>query len=155
MDSINALGQKGDSAVTGAVPPSTAGLLHEFSSLWHEVQGLAHDQLTLAALETKLAGRSLVIMIAAGVMIAILLISAWLGIIGAAVLVLIEIGFTASMAMLLAVTANLVAAFVLYGVIRKQSYHLQFPATLRSLRPVPSALDIPRFRDDDQRTKST
>jgi hypothetical protein len=49
------------------------GLLEDVKSLWNELTGLAHDTLHLAALETKLAGQSLVTMIAAGVMIAILL----------------------------------------------------------------------------------
>lgn len=42
--------------------------------------------------------------------------------------------------MLLTVSANLVAALVLYDLVRRQIHHLQFPATLRSLRPVPSKL---------------
>jgi uncharacterized membrane protein YhiD involved in acid resistance len=79
-------------------------------------------------------------MIGAGVMVAILLVSAWLGLTGAAVLWLVSIGVMASIAMLLAVAANLVFALILYDVIRRQSRHLQFPATLRSLRPVRSSL---------------
>ena len=101
---------------------------------------LAHDRLTLAALETRLAGESLVTMIASGVMVAVLLVSAWLGIMGAGVLWLISIGVMASIAMLLAVAANLMLALILYDVIHRQSRHLQFPATLRSLRPVISKL---------------
>ncbi len=135
-----ALDQEGIPAALSEVPPRKPELLEDFKSLWHEVLGLAHDQLMLAALETKLAGRSLVIMIAIGVMIAILLISAWLGVMGAVVLWLTGIGLAGSIAMLIAAAANLVAAFILYGVIRGQSRHLQFPATLRSLRPVPSKL---------------
>ena len=68
------------------------------------------------------------------------LISAWLGLVGAVVLWLIGIGVVASISMLLAVAANLVLAVILYGVIRRQSRHLQFPATLRSLRPMHAKL---------------
>jgi len=60
------------------------------------------------------------------------------GLIGAAVLWLVGVGVTASVALLLAVAANLLFALILYDVIRRQSRHLQFPATLHSLRPVPS-----------------
>ena len=136
MEPTNALDRKAEPAATSIAPPGDAGLLEQAKSLWYELRSLVHDQLTLAALETKLAGKSLVTMIAAGVMIAVLLISAWLGLVGAVVLWLIGIGVVASIAMLLAVAANLVFAVILYDVIRRQSRHLQFPATLRSLRPM-------------------
>lgn len=122
----------------GGAPPVNSGLIDNIKGLWHELRVLAHDQLTLAALETKLAGKSLVTMIAAGVMVALLLISAWIGLMGAAVLWLVSIEVMASVAMLLAVAANLALAAILYVVIRQQSRRLLFPSTLRSLRPLPS-----------------
>jgi len=146
MEPTNAPDRPGEPAAVGGAPPGNSGLLEDAKSLWHELCGLAHDRLMLAALETRLAGKSLVTMIAAGVMVAALLVGAWLGLMGAAVLWLVSIGVIASVAMLLAVAANLVFALILYDVIRRQSRHLQFPATLRSLRPVPSklqALDKP------------
>jgi hypothetical protein len=140
MEPTNALDRKVEPTAVGDGPPAGPGLLDEIKSLWRELRGLAHDELTLAALETRLAARSLVTMIAAGVMFAVLLVSAWLGLVGAVVLGLIGIGVTASIAMLLAVATNLVFSLILYEVIRRQSRHLQFPATLRSLRPVPAKL---------------
>ena len=137
MDPTNTVGRTGEPAATGSAAPSDPGLLEEAKSLWHELRGLAHDQLALAALEVKLAGETLVTMIAAGVMAAVLLVSAWRGLIGAAVLWLIGIGVAPSIATLLAVAANLVAALFLYALIRRQSRRLQFPSTLRSLRAVP------------------
>ena len=140
MEPNNTLDGKGEPPVKSSASPSGSGLLDDGKSLWHELRGFAHDQLKLVALETRLAGKSLVTMIAAGVMIAALLVSAWLGIMGAVVLWLISHGVMASIAMLLAVAANLLLALVLYDVIRRQSRHLQFPATLRSVRPVPPEL---------------
>lgn len=140
MEPTNALDRKGEPAAVDGDPPGDSGLLVGVNSLWQELRGLAHDQLTLVALETKLAGKSLVTMIAAGVMVALLLVSAWLGVVGAVVLWLISIGVVASIAMLLAVAANLVFAVILYDVVRRLSRRLQFPATLRSLRPVPGKL---------------
>ena len=140
VDPTTAIDRKGEPAASGSAPASGSGLLEGAASLWQELRGLAHEQLTLAALETRLAGKSLVTMIAAGVMVAVLLVSAWLGLVGAVVLWLIGMGVTASIALLLAVVANLVFALILYNVIRRQGRHLQFPATLRSLRPVPSKL---------------
>ena len=142
--------------MVGGVAPAAPGLLEDVKSLWHEFRGLAHDRLTLAALETRQAGNSLVTMIAAGMMVAALLVSAWLGLMGAAVLLLIGIGVTASIAMLLAVAANLVFALILYDVIRRQSRHLQFPATLRALRPMPATkLRSPETRDGGEHAATT
>jgi hypothetical protein len=49
---------------------------------------LAHDQLTLAALEARLAGRSLATIVAA--VMTVLLITAWLGLVCAVVLWLLN-----------------------------------------------------------------
>jgi hypothetical protein len=119
-------------------PLSYSGLLEDVQSLWHELQGLTHDRFRLAALETQRAGKSLVDMIVAGVMVGVLLIGAWLGLMAAAVLDLVEHGMVASSAILLAVASNLLIALILFGVIRRKSRYLQFPATLRSFQTTPS-----------------
>ena len=140
MDPANTADREREAAASGGALPGDSGMLDAARSLWQELRELVHDGLTLAVLETRLAGRSLVTMIAAGIMVAILLVSAWLGLMGAAVLGLIGIGVPAGIAMLLAVAANLALAAILYIVIRRQSRHLLFPATLRSLRPLPARL---------------
>jgi len=117
-------------------PPSGSGVLEDAQLLWHELRGLGVDRIRLAALETQRAGDSLVSMVISGVMIAVLLISAWLGLLAAAVLVLIENGFAASSVILLAVAANLLLTLILFGAIRRKSRFLQFPSTLRSLQPI-------------------
>ncbi|MDO9104957.1 MAG: phage holin family protein [Methylovulum sp.] len=116
----------------------TDRLLEDALSLWHELCGLSHDHLKLAALETRRAGESLVDMVVAGVMVAVLLVSIWLGLLAVAILALIGQGIVASSAILLAVAANAALAFVLYGVIRRKSRYLQLPALLRSLQPKPA-----------------
>jgi hypothetical protein len=58
MEPTNALGRQGDPAAVGGAPLGDSGLLEEVKSLWHELRGLAHDQLTLAVLETRLAARA-------------------------------------------------------------------------------------------------
>jgi len=140
MEPTNALDRKGAPAAVGDAPPGDAGLLEDAKSLWHELRALAHDELTLAALEARLAGISLVTMLGAGLMIGVLLVSAWLGLLAAVVLWLISIGVPASIALLLGVATNLLLALMLYGVVRRQSRYLQFPATLRGLRPLPSKM---------------
>jgi len=115
-------------------PGSGSGMLEDAQSLWHELRGLTHDRFRLAALETQRAGKSLVDMIVAGIMVGVLLISAWLGLLTAAVLGLVAHGMVACSAILLAVAFNLLLALILLRVIRRKSRHLQFPATLRSLQ---------------------
>jgi uncharacterized membrane protein YqjE len=114
-----------------------ASALEDAQSLWHEWRGLAHGRLRLAALETRRAGESLVAMVAAGVMLAILLGGAWLGLLAAAALWLVGHGASAAGAVLLAVAVNGLAALCLCALIRHKSRHLKFPATLRSLQPAP------------------
>lgn len=120
-----------------ATPEEQPGVLQEAQLLWHELRAMAHDQLTLAALEARLAGESLVHMLIAGVVIAVLLISAWLGLMAAGIVWLVSLGVLAPAAILGAVLAHLIVAAILYAWLRKQSRHLQFPSTLRSLRPLP------------------
>ncbi len=131
-----------DAAVRDAVAdcaPPVGGLLDDAQSLLNELRGLAHDHLHLAALEIKRAGDSLVTMIAAGIIVAVLLVSAWIGLLGAAILWLIGLGLKPIFAVLIAVGVNLVLASVLYVVIRHHSDYLRFPETIRSLRPQSSA----------------
>ena len=125
-------------AATRGDPVSGSGVLEDAQSLWHELRGLTHDRFRLAALETQRAGKSLVDMIVAGIMVAVLLISAWLGLLTAAVLRLVAHGMVASSAIPLAVAFNLLLTLILFGVIRRKSRYLQFPATLRSLQPMSS-----------------
>ena len=114
-----------------------SSMLEDAQSLLHELRELTHDRLLLAALETRRAGESLVSMLVAGVMIALLLGSAWLGLLAVAVLGMIENGIVASSAILLAVAANLILVLILFRVVRRKSRSLQFPATLRSLQTEP------------------
>ena len=125
-------------AATRGDPVSGSGVLEDAQSLWHELHELIHDRIRLAGLETQRAGKSLVDMIVAGIMVAVLLISAWLGLLTAAVLRLVAHGMVASSAIPLAVAFNLLLTLILFGVIRRKSRYLQFPATLRSLQPMPS-----------------
>ena len=111
----------------------------EAKLLWHALGGLAHDRLELAALETQRAGESLVVMVVAGMLVAGLLLSAWLGLLGAAILALTSLGIMATgSALLVAVAVNLIVALILWRAIGRLSRDLRFPANARSLEPAPS-----------------
>ncbi|MDI1291964.1 MAG: phage holin family protein [Methylobacter sp.] len=126
-------------AATRGDPVSGSCVLEDAQSLWHELHELIHDRIRLAGLETQRAGKSLVDMIVAGVMVGVLLIGTWLGLMAAAVLELVEHDVVAtSSAILLAVAFNLLLVLILFGVIRRKSRYLQFPATLRSFQTTPS-----------------
>lgn len=111
-----------------------SGVLDDLRSLARELRGLVHDHLALAGLEARRAGESLVWMVILGVMVGGLLLSAWLGLLAAGVLMLIERGVMSGPGtVLLAVGANLLLALILGWAICRQRPHLQFPATVRSL----------------------
>jgi uncharacterized membrane protein YqjE len=122
---------------TRSDPVRDSSVLEDAQSLLHELLGLTHDRFRLAALETRRAGESLVAMLVAGVMVAVLLSGAWLGLMAAAVLWLIGNGVVACSAILIAVAFNLLLALILCLVMRRKSRYLQFPATLRSLQTKP------------------
>jgi hypothetical protein len=113
-----------------------SNVMDNIQLLWRELRALNHAQLRLAALETQQAGYNLVIMIATGIMMAILLSVAWLGVLALALVMLsrYEILTDPALLILLAVGLNLLLILVLVGVMRSRSYYLRFPATLRSLK---------------------
>lgn len=117
-----------------AAGPVDAGMLESAQALWHDLRGLAHDHLQLAALETQRAGKSLVTMIACAVASALLLVTAWLGLMGAGAVGLVALGLHPGGALLLVAVLNVAAAYLLYALIRRSSRDLRFPATVRSLR---------------------
>lgn len=128
--------QSADSALAQQAPGGSDGLLEDAKVLWSELRGLTHDQFQLATLELKLAGESLVMMIAAAVIAAVLVVSAWLGLVTAAVVGLIDVGIGPLTALLFGVGFNVAAAGLLVLVIRRRSKYLQFPATRRCLSPI-------------------
>jgi uncharacterized membrane protein YqjE len=124
-------------AARSTTPQNSSDVLDDVQLLWHELRGLIHDHFKIATLEIQQAAKSLVIMFTAGIMVAILLIGAWLGLAAAAVLWLIEHGVLQSYAILIAVVFNLLIALILCVVIRRKSRHLQFPAVRRGLLSMP------------------
>jgi large-conductance mechanosensitive channel len=102
--------------------------------LVHELIELIHSRFRIAVLEARLAGKSLVFIITAGVMVGVLLSMAWLGLMAATVLKLIENGIIISYALLLAVALNFLLMLILFLVIKGKSHYLQLPATRRSFQ---------------------
>lgn len=118
------------------LPGPASGPLDDVILLAQDLRGLLHDQLQLVACEARLAVRSLCAMLAAAVIIGLLLVTAWLGVLGAAVLSLVSFGFAPASAMVVLAALNLLLALLAFGVVRRHSHRLGFQATLRSLKPV-------------------
>lgn len=141
-----------EASVADSHPPEKeAGLLDDFRLLWHELTELRHVSFRLFALEAQRAGISLVMMMIAGILIAILLSAVWLGLVAAAMLMLKHFDLVTDdiKLILLAVLINALMVLLLMIVIRSKSHHLRFPATVRSLQPKPEQLPN---RDDHNAT---
>ena len=139
MEPTTAVEQSAGSRAACSGPGDRAAVPQEANLLWQALRGLAHDHLELAALETQRAGESLVAMVVAGMFVAGLLLSAWLGVLGAAILALTSLGVIGTgSALLLAVALNLVIALILWRLIARLSHDLRFPANARSLGPASS-----------------
>ena len=126
-----------------ATPEDGTGLFGNVQALWEDLRGLLHDHLQLAALEAQRAGKSLVNMVIYGVAAAILVVTAWLGLMAAVVLWLIGLGLHPSAALLVAVGVNVAGVVLLVLMIMRASKYLGFPATVRSLKTDASLLSAP------------
>jgi len=117
-------------------PGREPGLLEEARLLERELRGVAYDHLSLAALETRQAGESLVRIVAMGVITACLLLSAWLALVSASVIVLVQHSLvTTSGALVLVFAVHLLVAMLVIAAIRRRSKLLLFPASVRSVAP--------------------
>jgi len=129
-------GDAGQSPAGGdPVEMPARSLFAEVGALSRDLRGLLHDQLQLAVLEARLAARRMAVLVALGVGLALLLVAAWLSVLGAVVMTLVSQGFAAAPALLIVAVLNLAAMPVLYAVLRRQVHSLGLPATLRTLRP--------------------
>lgn len=105
------------------------------SALLADLGAIAHDQLGLVALEARRAGISLVAMLVYGLMVFVMIATAWLVAQAALLLALLDHGVAASVALVVLALCNLLGVTVLASKIRQRSADLQFPATRRSLAP--------------------
>lgn len=130
----NGLDHDATSSSNGARPEP--GFLEEARLLERELRGVVHDHLSLAALEARQAGESLVRIVAMGIITACLMFSAWLALVSAVVLVLVRHSLvTAGSALILVFAVHCVVAMLLVGAIRRRSRHLMFPGTISRLKP--------------------
>jgi hypothetical protein len=120
------------------------GVMEEASGIWQDLMHMLHDHLRIATLETRLVAENLVGMVVTSVGAVLLAVTAWLALVAAGVAALVENDVTSvTVALLIAVAVNVAAAVGLGFAIRRQVKYLQWPATLRSMKPTP-----PRMPED-------
>lgn len=127
---------------TESVDPSTEseaeetgdGLFSNASALIADYRALATSYFKLAALETKKAGESLVLIVALGIITGVLAVTSWLAMVAAATLALIEFTVLSPSGAIFCMAAiNIVIALGLLFVIFRQSRALLFSAITRNL----------------------
>lgn len=104
------------------------------SLAWANVKALLQDHALLAVLEVQRAGVSLIKIIIAGIVISILVVSAWMGLVAAAIGGAVGAGANWALAVLVAALVNIALAVGLAFWAKKQVPDLLFSATLRQLR---------------------
>lgn len=124
--------------------PMTAGT--RLSLAWANLKALVQDHALLAVLEIQRAGVSFVKMIIAGIVISILVITAWMALIAAAIAFAVGQGANWALAILIAAFVNLAVAAGLALWAKSQLPDLLFAATVRQLRK-----DVPNREGDDER----
>lgn len=125
-----------DTSTSSDDSESGPDLLEEVSGLERELRAVAHDYIRLAALETRRAGESLVIITAMGSLVALLVFSAWLSLAGWVGVMLVDNNIlSGGSALLLTAAANVLIALAVISEIRRRSRDLLMSATVNFFKP--------------------
>lgn len=111
------------------------GLGGAFRAWWANVHGLGRDYVLLAVLEMQRAGIGLAMIVAASVVSAVLVVTAWTAVVASLVVWAVNSGTSSWPAALgIAAGVNIALAVVIMMQLRRQMTHLFLGATLRQLR---------------------
>lgn len=130
-----------------AAKPKASPATSRLALAWTSLRAMVQDHALLAVLEVQRASISLVKMVAAAIIVSILLVSAWMGLIAAAVVWAVGAGASWGIAILVAALANIAVAVGIGLWAKSQIPDLLFSATLRQLRkdkdaPAPESHDV-------------
>ena len=126
---------------TEASPPPTDGIFGGIANAFNSLRRVFSDLFRLFSLEVRRAGLTLMWMVALGAMAAILIVTAWLGLMVALALWAVSLGVTWTSAIVAISLVNLLAAAASLFVCVTMSRNLLFPATRRQLEAPPTRLD--------------
>lgn len=111
----------------------SAGVLDELSSALASARAALSNFLDLMSLEARRAGLALMWMVAWGLVAAVCIVAAWLGLMAALAMWAVSLGFPALAAVIAVAVINLVAGAVLIYVCIGMSRDLLFSATRRQM----------------------
>lgn len=121
-----------------ASPPPSEGIFGALANALHSARRVFSDVFGLFSLEVRRAGLTLMWMVALGAMAAILMVTAWLGLMLALVLWVVSLGVHWTAAIVAVSLANVLAAAISLFVCLTMSRNLLFPATRRQLESPPA-----------------
>ena len=133
----------GGNAVPEGTQPPPHGVLEELSGTFASARRVISDFLELLSLETRRAGLALVWMVACGAVAAILVVTAWLGLMAALALWAVYLGISWVTAVTVISLVNLLAAVIVTYVCIRMSRDLLFPATRGQLEAKPTQSEQP------------
>ena len=135
----------GPAPVQSSLPEAELSLSAALRAVYQQAGHLLHDHLRLAALEAQRAVRNLALMIALGVVVALLGVTAWLALVAGTVALAVDLGASWAVAFLVASITSIAAALAAVIWIRRLAAQLAFALTLDWLRPAaPRAAPRPR-----------
>jgi hypothetical protein len=116
-----------------ALPPEAAqpGLGDALRMLWDDARGALTDRVRLALLELRLAGVTLVQLVIYAVVVAVLVVTAWLALVGGLVVGFMSAGVHWAVALAGAVVVNLAVAAALVLSMLRMVERIGLPASLR------------------------
>ncbi|HEX6319169.1 MAG TPA: hypothetical protein VFZ84_09850 [Burkholderiales bacterium] len=117
-----------------AVPQKPPGLGALLASLVSDTRQLVADFAHLAVLDARRAGVRLAMLLSAGLIIAILLITAWMGFVAAGIVWMFDRGVSWPLAIAIAAFTNIAGAAALAWWARHLVSEMPFTALLRQLR---------------------
>jgi uncharacterized membrane protein YqjE len=116
------------------VKPREPGLGELLARLFSDTRQLVGDFAHLAVLDARRAGVRLAMLLSAGLVIAILLITAWMGFVAAGIVWMFDKGVSWPLAIAIAALINIVGAAALAWWARHLVSEMPFTALLRQLR---------------------
>ena len=119
-------------------------LVQRAGTLLRDVRDLACDHLELAALDAQRAAIGLTKMLSAAVVVAILVVSAWLALVAGGIVWATTSGVGWAAALAIASALNLVLAAIVAYWVRHQTQELLFAASLRQLRQTVQTVSDPQ-----------
>lgn len=129
-----------------AAPVRRDGVLDYLAKAAHDAGSLVVDHLELAALEIQRAGKGIVRILIASVVITVLVASAWMALVAGVAIWATQAGIPLPWTLVLAGVVNLLAAVAIALWIRARFPDLMLTATMRQLRT-----DANAFIDETER----